>query len=319
MDIQEKILRQIEKYQTIIIHRHQRPDPDAIGSQLGLKAGLQATFPEKNVYAVGKEITGLTWVGSMDKVADSIYDNALVIVIDTANSVRIDDDRFNKGDALIKIDHHPNDEPYGDLMWVEPTRSSCSEMVTFFLDTNLPLQLTQDSARDLYIGLVGDTGRFMYASTPETLIAASKLYRFAIDFEKINRRMSSISLVQARFSAVVYGEMKVEDAVGWITLTRAEIEAAHLGSEGTNFIVGMFGAIKEVTAWANFIENDDGSFRVRLRSKGPNVNEIAKLHNGGGHDMASGAKAKDLAEIDQIVKELKTSTEAFKKQSFSME
>lgn len=47
MDIQEKILRQIEKYQTIIIHRHQRPDPDAIGSQLGLKAGLQATFPEK--------------------------------------------------------------------------------------------------------------------------------------------------------------------------------------------------------------------------------------------------------------------------------
>lgn len=311
MDIQYQILRQIEKYQTIIIHRHRRPDPDAVGSQLGLKNGLQAAFPEKNIYAVGKEITGLAWVGSMDIIPDSTYENALVIVIDTANVARIDDDRFKNGDKLIKIDHHPNDEPYGDLMWVEPGRSSCSEMVTFFLDDNIPLLLTDEAARNLYIGIVGDTGRFMYASTPETFIAVSKLYHFSIDYERVNREMSSISLVQARFSGKVYDEMKVEDHVGWITLTKAEIEAGHLGNEGTNFVVGMFGSIKEVLVWANFIENDDGSYRVRLRSKGPNVNEIAKLHNGGGHDMASGAKAKDQTEIDQIIKELKESANIF--------
>lgn len=312
MDFQEQVLKQVEKYQTIIIHRHQRPDPDAVGSQLGLKAGLQAAFPEKNIYAVGKEITGLSWVGRMDKIADSVYENALVIVIDTANRDRIDDDRYKKADYLIKIDHHPNDEPFGDLMWVEPERSSSSEMVVYLLDGNAPLSLTEEAARFLYIGITGDTGRFMYASTPETFIAVSKLYHFHNDYSAINRQMSSISLVQARFSGKVYNDMKVEDQVGWITLSRAEIEAGHLGSEGSNFIVGMFGSIKEVLVWANFIENDGGTYRVRLRSKGPNVNEIAKLHNGGGHDMASGAKAKDLKEIDQIVSELKKAAADFK-------
>ncbi|MGO3576713.1 MAG: DHH family phosphoesterase [Leuconostoc falkenbergense] len=50
--IEEQILEQIKRYETIIIHRHQRPDPDAFGSQLGLKAILQASFPEKKIYAV---------------------------------------------------------------------------------------------------------------------------------------------------------------------------------------------------------------------------------------------------------------------------
>ncbi|ETJ37683.1 hypothetical protein Q604_UNBC08113G0001, partial [human gut metagenome] len=49
--IEEEILTQIKRYDTIIIHRHQRPDPDAYGSQLGLKAILQASFPKKKIYA----------------------------------------------------------------------------------------------------------------------------------------------------------------------------------------------------------------------------------------------------------------------------
>ncbi|WP_439425923.1 DHH family phosphoesterase [Oenococcus alcoholitolerans] len=307
MDIQEEIIKKIEKYHTVIIHRHQRPDPDAIGSQLGLKAGLQKAFPDKNIYAVGKEITGLTWVGQMDKVDDDTYKDALVIVIDTANAERIDDDRYKNGDYLIKIDHHPNDEPFGDLIWDEPQRSSCSEMVAYLLSDNDPLSLDKRSVRYLYIGICGDTGRFMYASTPETFIAVSRLYHYSalVDFDAINREMSSISLVQARFSGKVYQDMKVEDHVGWIVLTKEQIKAGHLGSEGTNFVVGMFGSIKEVVVWANFIENDDGSFRVRLRSKGPVISNVAKMHRGGGHDLASGAKAKDQDEISEIISQLK--------------
>ncbi|MCG4650705.1 hypothetical protein L0P02_12090, partial [Bifidobacterium longum] len=65
----------------------------------------------------------------MDEIESDVYDDALVIVTDTANAPRIDDRRFNNGDELIKIDHHPNDEPYGDLMWVRDDASSCSEMI----------------------------------------------------------------------------------------------------------------------------------------------------------------------------------------------
>ena len=129
MDELTSILEQIKKYNKIIIHRHQRPDPDAIGSQVGLAEILKASFPYKQVYVVGKHIPGFDWIGTMDEIESDVYDDALVIVTDTANAPRIDDRRFNNGDELIKIDHHPNDEPYGDLMWVRDDASSCSEMI----------------------------------------------------------------------------------------------------------------------------------------------------------------------------------------------
>ena len=64
------------------------------------------------------------------------------------------------------------------------------------------------------------------------------------------------------------------------------------------------GHIAQVKCWAIFVEQDDHSFRVRLRSKGPVINELAKRHHGGGHPLASGAKAADRDEVAQIVKEL---------------
>ena len=45
---------------------------------------------------------------------------------------RICDKRYSLGDKLIKIDHHPNEDPYGDLLWVDTNASSCSEMIYEF-------------------------------------------------------------------------------------------------------------------------------------------------------------------------------------------
>ena len=91
MDELTSILEQIKKYNKIIIHRHQRPDPDAIGSQVGLAEILKASFPYKQVYVVGKHIPGFDWIGTMDEIESDVYDDALVIVTDTANAPRIDD------------------------------------------------------------------------------------------------------------------------------------------------------------------------------------------------------------------------------------
>jgi phosphoesterase RecJ-like protein len=69
-------------------------------------------------------------------------------------------------------------------------------------------------------------------------------------------------------------------------------------------VVSLPGRIRDVTAWAIFVEQEDGHYRVRLRSKGPAINELAKHHDGGGHELASGAKAKDQDEIKQVIAEL---------------
>src|SRR5699024_242338 len=116
--MKKQIIDTIKKYDTIIIHRHVRPDPDALGSQNGLKEILLASFPNKKVYAVGEDDPSLTFLAEMDQIDDAVYKDALVITCDTANTARVSDQRYKLGEMIIKIDHHPNNDPYGDLLWI---------------------------------------------------------------------------------------------------------------------------------------------------------------------------------------------------------
>src|SRR5690625_594997 len=125
----QKIIELIEAYDRIIIHRHVRPDPDAYGSQAGLQRLIQLSYPTKDVYIVGEEDPDLHYLVRMDEIADETYEGALVIVCDTANTERICDQRYKLGEKIIKIDHHPNIDPYGDLLWVNTDASSTSEMI----------------------------------------------------------------------------------------------------------------------------------------------------------------------------------------------
>lgn len=65
-------------------------------------------------------------------------------------------------------------------------------------------------------------------------------------------------------------------------------------------------------AWGIFVQQPSGYYRVRLRSKGPIINELAKRHHGGGHPLASGANAKDLAEVEEIYKEIQDICQSYK-------
>src|SRR5699024_3974194 len=113
----QQIIQSIKQYETIIIHRHVRPDPDAYGSQGALQKLIEVSFPEKKVFVVGEEPDEtLHFLNQMDQIEDHTYNGSLVIVCDTANTDRISDDRYHTGEKLIKIDHHPNMDPSGDLM-----------------------------------------------------------------------------------------------------------------------------------------------------------------------------------------------------------
>src|SRR5690625_5329257 len=73
----DAIIQAIKDYDQIIIHRHVRPDPDAYGSQVGLKEMIKASFPQKEVYAVGAEDPSLDFLARMDKVEDEQFSEAL--------------------------------------------------------------------------------------------------------------------------------------------------------------------------------------------------------------------------------------------------
>ncbi|KHD43898.1 DHH family phosphoesterase [Streptococcus hongkongensis] len=306
MTIYKEILEQIRKYQTIIIHRHKNPDPDAIGSQAGLKEIITVNFPDKKVLITGYDEPSLDWIAMMDQVQDSDYRDALVIITDTANQPRIDDDRFLQGNATIKIDHHPNDDSYGDICHVDTSASSTSEIIADFAFT-MNLNLSSLAAKLLYAGIVGDTGRFLYpATSSKTFLIASKLRQYDFDFSAIGRQMDSFSLKIAKLQGYIFDNLELdENGAARVVLTQDILKAFDITDAESSAIVSTPGKIDLVQAWAIFVEQADGHYRVRMRSKTKVINEIAKRHHGGGHPLASGANSYSLEENEEIYKEIK--------------
>ncbi|BBK80040.1 DHH family phosphoesterase [Streptococcus mutans] len=300
------ILAKIKAYDTIIIHRHMKPDPDALGSQVGLKEMITSNFPKKTVKVTGYNEPSLSWLAQMDDVSDKDYEGALVIVVDTANRPRIDDQRYLNGNFLIKIDHHPNEDHYGDLSYVDTKASSASEIITDFALQN-QLKLSDQAARLLYAGILGDTGRFLYpATTSKTFIIASELLKYDFDFAALARQMDSFPYKIAKLQAYVFENLEIDkNGAARIILSQKILKKFNLTDAETSAIVSSPGKIDTVQVWAIFVEQADGHYRVRLRSKSTVINEVAKRHAGGGHPLASGANSYSLAENEDIYQELK--------------
>lgn len=305
-EVFDQILNEIKHYKTIIVHRHKRPDPDALGSQGGLVEILKASFPDKQILKAGGPVDGLQFLSEMDPVTAEDYKNSLVIVTDTANSPRISGDDYTLGEKLIKIDHHPNDEPYGDIVFVNTKASSCSEIIVDFYDYHkAELKLTDEGARLLYAGIVGDTGRFLYpATTSHTLQVAAELMTYNFSATDLNNELNVMSPAVALLSGYVLQNIEVNElGVGRVILTKECLAEFGVADSETAAVVPLPGSIEGVLLWGIFVEQPEGYFRCRLRSKGPVINEIAKRHHGGGHPLASGANAKDLAEVAEIMSE----------------
>ena len=156
------ILNKIKEYNKIILFRHFRPDGDAVGSTKGLAAIIKATYPEKTVLLQNADFSDfLEFLGPEDApISDEEYADALGIVIDTATTKRISNQKYSLCREIIKIDHHIPVESYGAPQWVEELRSSSSEMIAAFYDTfSDELTLTKEAATYIYCGMVTDSGR----------------------------------------------------------------------------------------------------------------------------------------------------------------
>jgi len=316
INLKRQIIDTIASYETIVIHRHVRPDPDAYGSQLGLKELILANYPEKKVYAVGEHDTSLSFLAQPDQIADEVYENALVIVTDTANTERIDDQRYTKGKMLVKIDHHPNDDQYGDLLWVDTTASSCSEMIYELFEQGKETadwQLSDASARLLFAGIVGDTGRFQFPSTTvKTFKVAADLITYNFDRNQIFDGMYEMEPKLLTLQGYIYQNFIMDEhGAAYVKLTKELLAEFNVVPSEASLLVGCLGSVKGICAWVIFIEEED-QIRVRLRSKGPVINTLAKEFNGGGHPLASGATAYSWQEAQHVITRLQEICKAYR-------
>lgn len=303
----EQALREIESFDRIIIHRHNCPDGDAIGSQVGLKHIIKANFPEKEVLTVGDAAKRYSFMDDsvMDEVDDSAYEGALAIILDTSARSLISDTRYTTAVRTLRIDHHIFVEKIADVEVTDSSFESCCGLITQFA-VEQGLIVPDIAAKSLYTGMVTDSGRFRYDSTnARTFKLASFLIDHNFDTNAIYASLYSDDLASAMLRAKFTLKVKVTDCnVGYIYTTREEL--SELGCDvftASRGMVGVMSDVKGIDISVNFTETAD-SVLCELRSSKYNINPIAVKYGGGGHAKASGATLKDRAEAMAMLNDL---------------
>ena len=306
LELKKRILAKIKEYNKIIISRHIRPDGDCVGGTKGLLAILKATYPEKEIYLVNEDYAKyLAFLGGEDEqFDDEFYADALVIVLDTASIERISNKKYHLGKELIKIDHHIDIKPYGDISWVEDYRSSLCEMIVdFYVTFKDELKMNKEAATCLYTGMVTDSGRFKHSTvTGDTMRLASTLLDVGIDVDWLFANLKLEEYEYLVFKAYALGQIKVtENGVAYIHVDKEMQEKFNLSREDASSVITFAEYIKGSLIWIAFIDNPDGTIRVRLRSRFVTCNDIGESWRGGGHECACGATLYALEEIDKLL------------------
>lgn len=305
MSVQDQILEKIKSYDKIVIHRHISPDPDALGSTLGFKKLIEDNIDEKDIRVVGYQEKNLEWLGTMDLAEEEFYQGALVIVMDTANSARIDNKNFSKGASLIKIDHHPGEDHYGNINFVDTRAASVCEMITH-LAIGYGWKISVEVATLLYTGIVSDTGRFLYDTvTPQTFQAAQHLLSLGIDVNELNRNLYKKPMHVLKAEAYVLNNFEVtEHGVAYFKMSKETQKEFGLTTGTRSLLVNVLANIEDILVRVCFFEQDKDQIRANIRSEGPVINQIAERYDGGGHPKASGAMLSKWESATDLITEL---------------
>lgn len=300
----DKILN-IEEYDQIVLYRHVNPDLDAFGSQLGMYWTLKSIFPQKNIVLYGNMDSDLMHLYPNFEIGEIINGKTLGIVLDTANRERIDGDT-SLCDKVLKIDHHIVVDTYGDINIEVESASSCSEIVTL-LFKEACIEIPIEAANALYLGIIGDSNRFMYSSTSsKTFEAASYLLDAGINIEQLYQKLYMRKKSDLEVTKFIYNHYQEDSGVAWYYLSTEDLIQLDISREQGSNYVNTLANIEEFQVWLAVTQNDiDHNYRVSIRSRGIAVNEIANEFHGGGHMYASGATLSSLDELEVLVGKLK--------------
>ncbi len=303
----KQIYKKIKQYDTIVIARHIGPDPDAIASQTSLKETIKKTFPNKNVYAVGTNVSKFKFYGNLDRLPDSDLSHALLITCDVPNIERIDGALIKDFKEVIKIDHHPFEENFGALEWIDVSASSTSQMLLeLIFDTKLIL--TKHVAENLFLGIVSDSDRFLlsYTSSKTFSLISQLIEKTNIDIGELYHKLYERPISEVKFQGYLSENLTITDSgLGYVKITSEVLKKYNVDTATPANMINSFNYIKEILVWT-FITYDEKNaiYKVNIRSKGPIINEIASKYNGGGHKFASGVRTSNAEIIENLLKDL---------------
>ena len=303
----KEIYKQIKKYDTIVLARHIGVDPDALASQTSLRDAIKLTFPEKKVLALGSGSSKFNYLSPLDKMEEIDYEKSLLIVLDTPDKKRVDIENFDLFKYKIKIDHHPFIEKMCDLELIDDKASSACQLVIELL-YETKLKRNETIMKNLYIGMVTDTNRFLFTNTTSRtfLLASQVMEEYNFDLNNLYLPIYLRPLNELRLEGYISLNMQItENGVGHIKITDDILKKFKADASSAGNMVNNFNFVDEILVWLTVSEDiKNNIFKVSIRSRGPVINKVAEKYGGGGHKLASGVRFTTLEEVDFLINDL---------------
>jgi phosphoesterase RecJ-like protein len=279
---------------------HVNPDPDALGSMLGL-AGYLASQGKEVVCSWGNQpMAPPRWASALDGkrflVEPQEFPHApeLLVALDTAAPERLGILAVNaeRAEQVIVVDHHRTNPGFGSIVVLDPEASSTAELV-FRLVQRMGGDLPDEAAACLYAGMITDTGRFQYeATSPETLRVAADLRAYRFDHARMSQALFEDNTVSyLRVLAIALARLVHDSEAGlvWTYLTQADLARTGAAMSDTDDLIDMVRTAREADVACVLKQQRDGRFKVSLRSRGgTDVASVAQTFGGGGHRLAAG-------------------------------
>lgn len=307
MNIYKQIFKVIKKYDTIVIARHIGADPDALSSQFALKEIILKTFPNKKVYAVGNPASRFKFFGNNEKIDNIDTTKGLLIVLDTPDIKRIDGVSLNNFEYVIKMDHHPIIDKYANIELIDEDSCSTSQLILEFIINN-KIEINKEIGEKLYLGIVGDTDRFLhdYTSSKTFSLVTRLLEETNIDFTSLYKVLYQRPISEIRFEGYIYQNLILtENGVAYIKITDRKLKEFGVDSAAAGNMINDLKFVNEIIVWLFLTEDIKSNLiRANIRSVGPYINDVATKFGGGGHKYASGVKLKTWDDSDKLINEL---------------
>ena len=311
----KKLIKEIKKYEYIVIARHLNSDLDCLGSQFALKEWINLNFKNKKVYCVGenhqKYINEKKFFPKCDVIAN-IEKPYLGICVDVSQVARMDNgELFSNADYKVCIDHHvATDAQNHDLMYIDSKKIACAQIIAGFMLSCKFKKMNNEICKYLFAGISGDSGNFYYeACNNETFAIASKLIKKG-NFNIFNDYHAIVSLdelenVRVRnkiFDKIVYDK---DSGLAYYINSISDLKEIGVTAHGANEKIGSFNRIEEFKIILAASEYEEGLYRCSIRSKFASVVEVANKYGGGGHKFACGVKGLTLDKLTNLIDDLK--------------
>ncbi len=313
--------RILEKAPKVALACHVNPDPDAIGSMLGLAQHLRERGAEvvaswgNDPFTKPRFMHALPAANLVVPPKDFPADPELFVTLDAASADRLAtlEPILQTAKTVIVVDHHVTNPGFGKVNLIDGKASSTAEMVLRLIRA-MDGTVSAESAACLYAGIVTDTGRFQYeATTPETLRLAADLRTAGFDHAALARALfedNSLGFLKALGTALDRVALDEEAGLVWTYLSQEDLARTGIPMGETDDLIDVIRTVREADAAAVIKQQRDGTWKVSLRSKGGHdVGAVAAAFGGGGHRLAAGYTSAETLEgtADKLLAALRAS------------